>query len=424
MEGASALRLLTQITHPTRKRISLDFPERLRSLSKLGKSTQPKGDEMRTQRRFSPYGLAATVSLAVLYAASATAIAAASYSVTDLGILPGYNSSDASDITSAGVVVGGSWIEGQSDNGGWYYSGGGLHNVGTLGGMNTIAMGVNDTGQIVGSSNPAGNPANNTHAFLYDSGSMRDLGTLGGSTSVAYRINNNGAAVGYSTMPGDSTYHPFYYSGGAMHDMGTLGGTDGRANDINDSGQIVGGARDASNGGFLAFLYRGSTMQSLGTLGGSSSEAFGINSAGQIVGSAYLPGDVFQHCFLYSGGAMHDLGSLDPNTSSVGRAINSTGEIVGYGGVANHGFVYSSGVFSDLNSLIDPASGWLIGAAYDLNDAGQIIGEGYVPSDDYAYKHAYLLTPVPEPTSLLLVALGSFALGGSVIRRWARVRLD
>ena len=67
--------------------------------------------------------------------------------------------------------------------------------------------------------------------------------------------------------------------------------------------------------------------------------------------------------------------------------------------------------------MIDPSSDWLIGAAYSINDSGQIVGEGYNAGDIYFYKHAYLLTPVPEPSACVLVAIGSLALFGFAVRR-------
>jgi probable HAF family extracellular repeat protein len=46
-------------------------------------------------------------------------------------------------------------------------------------------------------------------AFLYSGGQMIDLGTLGGSNSDASGVNNVGQIVGYSGIIGDSTYHAF-----------------------------------------------------------------------------------------------------------------------------------------------------------------------------------------------------------------------
>ncbi|BBL58575.1 hypothetical protein [Methylomonas koyamae] len=100
--------------------------------------------------------------------------------------------------------------------------------LGTLGGGDSYARGINAIGQVVGDVYPAGNGAN--HAFLYSNGAMQDLGTLGGTYSYATGINASGQVTGYSAG------HAFLYSNGAMQDLGTLGGTYSYAAGINDSG--------------------------------------------------------------------------------------------------------------------------------------------------------------------------------------------
>ena len=70
---------------------------------------------------------------------------------------------------------------------------------------------------------------------------MKDLGTLGGTESVAHAINNSGKVVGEAQVSTNDR-HAFLYSGGQMKDLGTLGGSGSSANDINDSGQVVGRA--------------------------------------------------------------------------------------------------------------------------------------------------------------------------------------
>ena len=67
----------------------------------------------------------------------------------------------------------------------------------------------------------------------------------------------------------------------------------------------------------------------------------------------------------------------------------------------------------DLNTLIDPLSGWELSAATAINDAGQITGYGVIGGQN----HAFLLTPVPEPTTLALLALGLPLLVGRNLRQ-------
>ena len=85
----------------------------------------------------------------------------------------------------------------------------------------STAYGINDAGQVVGGSYTTGDTA--YHAFSHTSGGgMIDLGTLGGSESSASAVNINGLVVGGSYTAGDAAYHAFSYTpGGGMVDLNT-----------------------------------------------------------------------------------------------------------------------------------------------------------------------------------------------------------
>ena len=73
--------------------------------------------------------------------------------------------------------------------------------------------------------------------------SMLDIGSLGGANVVATGLNNLGQVVGYATTTA-SQQHAFVtgHGGRGMVDMGALGGTTSAAWAINDAGQVVGSA--------------------------------------------------------------------------------------------------------------------------------------------------------------------------------------
>ena len=327
------------------------------------------------------------------------------YAITDLGIMSGPDSGPY-DLNNVGQVVG------YTNGHGFLYSGG------TMQELPLAPVGINDAGQIVG------NVSYSPHAFLYSGGTMHDLGTLAGpgrepTGSRAYAINNAGQVTGasgayYAPYSDETNIHAFLYSGGTMHDLGSPGGARSYSIglSINDHGVVVGNATLSTHGTIVAYVSSLNGGPSGGvTLGGTRSGAYGINNAGQIVGWSALPGDTTQHAFLVNGGTgegMHDLGTLGPGGgSSLAYAINDAGQIVGYadlpGHAGRHAFLYSGGRMRDLNDLVLPGSGWTLTLARDINASGQILGTGINPNGE---THGFLLTPVPEPSAVVLGGLG------------------
>jgi probable HAF family extracellular repeat protein len=264
-----------------------------------------------------------------------------------------------------------------------------VQDLGDLGGTYaTYANGINNSGQVVGSSYTSDGEQ---HAFLYDSSNgMQDLNDLipadsGWTIDTATAINSDGKIAahgyygnyyGYYGPPGWESVCPnpevgsYFWAAFVLTPattatyevqyLGTLGGDYSKATGINDFGKVVGDSQ-ASDCVDHAFLYDESAtpkMQDLGTLGGDwdYSNAWGINDSAQVVGDS------------------------DRNDGSIG---------------SRHAFLKESGQpMIDLNILIPADSGWTIEEARAINSAGKIATTGH---KDGVGTHTLLLTPTSDP---------------------------
>jgi probable HAF family extracellular repeat protein len=190
-----------------------------------------------------------------------------------------------------------------------------VHDLGTLGGSRSVALDINRHGDVSGLAYlpPAGNLAR--HAMLFGAdGAMQDLGALGslpafgGDLSIGFGINDQGDVVGTTADPGNERQHAFLRpAGGPMRDLGGFGGPSATAWDINNAGVIVGFALDSA-GVQRAFRHTGSgpldpATHDLGAFGGAGGFAAHVNEAGVIVGRAELSDGTF-HAFRHSGGGL------------------------------------------------------------------------------------------------------------------------
>lgn len=308
--------------------------------------------------------------------------------------------------------------------------------LGTFGGRDSRAYGINNRGQVVGYSQshvttvfrdydwinqkwietPGSYDPEN--AFVYDHGKVYDLGRTNES-SRAWGINDAGQIVG-SVGDASNTRRAFRTLQGPLKETDELGFLDGsiqssQATAINDAGLIVGDTYDAQGG--ASFIYRNDKMINAGSILGSPGNATAVNNNGKIVGQSYLqPGHIGPlHAFMQDAATLAtiDVGTIatkpySTNWQGVQYAnqseawdINDLNQVVGQsyidvtgGPSIEHAFLWNQGVMKDLGTL----SGGNESEAFAINNKGDIVGRSNGKAFLYTSGQMYDLNKVLDAT--------------------------
>jgi probable HAF family extracellular repeat protein len=304
--------------------------------------------------------------------------------ITDLGTLGG--PSTATDVNDAGVVVGFS-TNASSLTRPFIWRAGTITEIATPGTSSSVdlAWGINALNQVVGR---MGVTESYAHAFIWSSGAATDL-DAGGNESIAWGINETGDVAGQWTAAGSrSATRASIWTKGTRRELRTIAGDASVGYAMGKHLEVVGSSTVAAGDlRFHAVLWDGDTVLDLGTLGGPNSAARAITSgrwpdAGFettfIVGWSHVAGGS-EHAFVWNRGAMRDLGTLPGDVRSGAQDVNSRGVIVGYSAdrsAVSRAVMWPSRVIVDLNTLLPADSGWQLWTAYAINDRGQIVGMG------------------------------------------------
>ena len=242
-------------------------------------------------------------------------------------------------------------------------------------------------------------------------------------TNKASAINQNGDVTGYGEYAnGYKGAYIYSTRTGTTQQLGTTANSAySYAEAISSNGSVAGYVGGLPGGIEHAMLYSNGVMQDIGTLpGGYNSYAYGVNDSGEVIGSSsgsFTTSRLEEHAFLYQNGKMLDLGVLSLSNafgSSQAFGINNAGDVVGDSGDP---FLYHNGQMYDLFSLASDGNNWTNGAAYAINDSGQIVGSAY----HNGYLTNFIATPraVPAPSSLLVLLAGGAMLAMRLRRKRA-----
>jgi probable HAF family extracellular repeat protein len=202
-----------------------------------------------------------------------------------------------------------------------------------------------------------------------------DLGTLGGTESVAYGINNCAQVVGDASLSGASPKHPFIWRDanndgdsdpGEMQDLGTFAGGSGTASAINSSAYVAGDSVAVDPRAFR--WHDPGPLESLGVLPGDViSLAYDINDSNQVVGMSESA-DLTDRAFIWQNASMQAVPTLNSVTPMIARGINNGGRIVGIA-TNLHAFVHTGSTNIDLGTF-----GGGISQAYEISDDNRVVG--------------------------------------------------
>jgi hypothetical protein len=314
------------------------------------------------------------------------------YTLTDLGLLPGTTEAEPLRMNDRGDTVG--LAIGDQDKAVLFHKGKVIDL--TPNASSSFATGLNSASQVAGYMTTGSTSV----GFVYKNGVATGFSAPGSTQTFAWSLNDVGQVAGdYSPVntPQNSSDHIFVKQpNGTYSDLGNFG-IDPNAMSINNQGRVMIGSWDGVRS--HTFISRpGSTnaeeVPSL--VSGGSVSPGQMNQFSVVTGSAaFNATDTIEHAYVYYNGKIKDLGAVAGADFTSGWGINNLNQIVGEFTILSkqiqHGFVDVDGKLRDVNGLLNQSGkGWVISRAQSINDLGRITAFANLNGGP---QHAVELTP-------------------------------
>jgi len=331
------------------------------------------------------------ISLVVLSLAAGLASASPGYAEYRVTIVGPANSQPTA-INAAGAVVG-IVPTGTLTYRSFVNYGSGVINLNLPGSTSNIAVGINDKGEVLGNWTTS---AGQARGYVYSRGSFRQLNGVGGRPTRYVDINNAGYILAAATPPttDPAGANPLAYlraPNGSYRNIGALPypNPTTQPEALNNRNQVTGesGTLILPEIPFYAFVWTNGVIRQLGSFGATPNYGLDINDRGQVAG--YTSTATFREALatIWTHGRpqLIDTRPAGAYRFSTAQAINNHGHVVGNSN--NLGpYVYRGRRMESLNALIDRRSGWNISFSRGINDAGQIVADGFRNGVQYAVR--------------------------------------
>lgn len=278
---------------------------------------------------------------------------------------------------------------------------------------------INDRGQVAGY---AWDNRTGQTAAVWSKGTQTLLAQEQGTTSqFATGINNASLVVGNRSLDHGLSTQAVTWWNYDVTPLQMLGANESYASAVNNAGQIAGYLMYAVGEGVRnqAVVWQGDVATPLLSNAGDNccTRAHGISDSGVVVGESFAEG-LLKAVYWQGSDRAIELQSI--GTGARARGVNNVGQAVGqavgvesvlFGDVAMM-WDLATGNYINLNTFLsaeDVAAGWSLIQAYDINDAGDIVGEAFNRKSGN-FRPFALMSAVPEPSAWMMGVLGLMVL--------------